>query len=505
MELKKFIYKMLFLIILLLALPNMILANENTVIQEEIIYNILIDRFNNGSQAPSQQIDIDDPLTYHGGDIQGIIAMLDRIKEYGFTTISLSPIMENAPRAYHGYVIEDFFEVESEFGSLEDFKELVDEAHKRDMKVILELVTNYVAKTSPLVQAEKSWFKDVNIEPMEATQWLGEVVQLDQTKEEVQAYLLDMANFWIDETKIDGYMLHAADQMSETFLHRLTKEIKERNPDFYMIAKPLQADSLESICKLDTIDAVRDESMIEVIQTVLSHVDRPISELYEQRKAIDCPTLLLEADHQDIARFSNLVADRGRNTVTAWTLALTYLYLTPGLPSIYQGSEVPMYGPGFPESQNMVEMISADPDLKKVYERISSAREMFPALIQGDFEQVATDRGFSLFKRSWEGENVFFAINNDSESRFVKLDGIDQSMQLRGLFHDDTVRINEDGEFVISLSRESAEVYILQPNEGFNWLFIILLSAVMGLFILAVVFLTIKQKGREIEGNQSEI
>src|SRR5690625_4928555 len=136
-----------------ISLPNVIEANasEEHSIKKEIIYDIIIDRFNNGRQAPSDQVDIANPLKYNGGDIKGITLMLDIIEEHGFTAISLSPLMENAPDGYHGYWIEDFFQVETEFGTLEDLQELVEEAHKREIKVFLEFVTNYVTKSSPLV------------------------------------------------------------------------------------------------------------------------------------------------------------------------------------------------------------------------------------------------------------------------------------------------------------------------------------------------------------------
>src|SRR5699024_3287565 len=123
---------------------------------------ILVDRFNNGNQAPSDQVDVDDPYTYNGGDINGITKMLDELDDHGFTTISLSPIMENAPKGYHGYWIEDFFDVESEFGTMEDLQNLVEEAHDRKMKVMLEFVPNYVAQSSPIVDDpdKTDWFTE---------------------------------------------------------------------------------------------------------------------------------------------------------------------------------------------------------------------------------------------------------------------------------------------------------------------------------------------------------
>src|SRR5699024_6015827 len=98
-------------------------AQLDPELTDEIIYDIMIDRFNNGRQAASDQVDIDDPYTYNGGDIKGVTMMLDTLEEYGFTTINLSPIMENAEKGYHGYWVEDFYAVEEEFGTLEDLRE----------------------------------------------------------------------------------------------------------------------------------------------------------------------------------------------------------------------------------------------------------------------------------------------------------------------------------------------------------------------------------------------
>src|SRR5699024_4885249 len=103
---KKYIVSLLTcLTIILISLPSAVDADVEHSLQDEIIYDILIDRYNNGRQAPSEQVDIDNPLTYNGGDIKGITLMLDTIEEHGFTAISLSSFMENAPDGYHGYWI----------------------------------------------------------------------------------------------------------------------------------------------------------------------------------------------------------------------------------------------------------------------------------------------------------------------------------------------------------------------------------------------------------------
>lgn len=487
------------LMLVTFTVPASAQSETSELLKEEIIYDILIDRFNNGRQAPSEQVDINDPYTYNGGDIKGITLMLDDIKAYGFTAISLSSLMENAEKGFHGYWIEDFYQVEEEFGTMDDLRELVEEAHKRNMKVYMEFVTNYVADSSPLVldETKSEWFNEVEVEPIEATKWLHNVKQFNHDHEEVEQFLIDVANYWIDEAGIDGYILHAADQASSSFLESLTKEIKAKHRDFVIIANSLQGDELEHLCDLEHIDAIANVSLMKEIQDVFSQVDMPVSRLYEVTKNNACDKMLLFADNKNTPRFSFIFAENGRNALTTWTLTLTYLYFSPGVPIIYQGSEVPMYGPKFPENQLMYDPISADPDLEKMFIRLASAREQFPPLVHGDFEQIATDQGFSLFKRTYNDETVYFAINNDSESRVVVLDDIDENLQLRGLFHDDTIRATEDGKFYVGLPRESAEIFVIEENKGINWGFIISIISIMVIFIAAIITLSIKQKKRQ--------
>src|SRR5690606_7944298 len=151
---------------------------EERTIEQEIIYHILVDRFNNGDYARDEAIDIEDPFAYHGGDIQGIIKKLDKLQEIGVTAISLSPIMANSEKGYHGYWIEDFFSVEEQFGKMEDVQQLVEEAHKRDMKVLLEFVINYVSVSHPWVDdAEKQDY--FTVQDKTEPEWMNQTAKLN--------------------------------------------------------------------------------------------------------------------------------------------------------------------------------------------------------------------------------------------------------------------------------------------------------------------------------------
>lgn len=484
------------------SVPNISTAQdegeEDRSIDDEVFYNILVDRYNNGRQAPSEQVDTDDPYTYNGGDIQGITDRLEDIDEAGFTSISISPIMENKEKSYHGYLVEDYFSVEEEFGDMDDLHTLIEEAHDKDIRVILEMDLHYVAETSPLVEEHSSWFEEVEEETVPATEWLDEAKAFDDSKQEVQEYIKKIADFWKEEADIDGYNIHGAEQMDTDFLTSLTEKWKKDNPEFYILATSLdEKEDMDDLQDIDAIDAVSNIDMFEAFNDTLTKPDQPISHLYETWESSDNDKSLLYVDTITTPRFSNNFADHGRTAETTWDLALAYLYFTPGVPMIYQGSEIPMYGPGYPENQYLADFTSSNPDLEDQFSKMAAVRDEFAPLRKGDIELLDSDEGFSLFKRSYEGEDVYVGINNDDESRVIDIDGLGEDVQLKGLLQDDTVRQQENGKLSVGLERESQEVYIVEKDQGFNWVFIGFVAGVLLLFVVGVIGLKVKQNKRE--------
>ncbi|MEO1187921.1 MAG: alpha-amylase family glycosyl hydrolase [Pseudomonadota bacterium] len=140
------------------------LAQSDRRIEDEIIYFVLPDRFENGDTSNDRGgieggrlkdgYDPTDFGFYHGGDLKGLTQRLDYIQGLGMTAIWLTPIFENNPvqgpegqesSGYHGYWITDFTNVDPHIGTREDFKAFVDAAHARDMKVYMDIITNHTA------------------------------------------------------------------------------------------------------------------------------------------------------------------------------------------------------------------------------------------------------------------------------------------------------------------------------------------------------------------------
>ncbi|GGA73802.1 alpha-amylase family glycosyl hydrolase [Ornithinibacillus halotolerans] len=495
---KKLLHIFIVVLFVMTTIPTVSFAQEATI-HKEIIYDILVDRFNNGNHAFSEQVRIDDPYAYHGGDLEGILLKLDDLKEQGFTTISLSSIMDNATDGYHGYWIEDFYTVEEQFGTLEDLTLLVEEAHKRDMKVMLELVTNYVANTHPIVtDVEKENWILSNVE-LDTTNesWLSNVSVLNQDNPEVQEMLMDVALHWLEETDVDGFILHAADQGSMEFVDTLTTELKEFKPELMIIAEVLSDQMPKELLELSAIDAVDNPELSQAIVDAFANADNPIISIYEKWEETKSNKNLIYVDNRWMDRFTQIVSENKRDDVNTWNLALTYLFTTPGVPIIFQGSEIPMYGSGVEQTQQLVNFNSGDQELEEVYSKILALRKQFPVLQYGDFELVETDQGMSVFKRSYQGETMYIAINNDSESRRVTITDIEEGIQLRGVLGDDLVRDQGNGEYKIALPREAADVYIMEEDSGINWAFVAPIVIILLLFVSAVVYLSKKQKKRD--------
>jgi alpha-amylase len=127
--------------------------------RDEVIYQVLVDRFDNGDVGNDFLVNNDDLARYQGGDWQGLMDRMGYLQELGVTTLWISPVVRNVETdanvdGYHGYWAQDWGAVNPHFGSLATLQELVREAHRRDMKVIIDIVTNHVGQ---------AFFYDLNL------------------------------------------------------------------------------------------------------------------------------------------------------------------------------------------------------------------------------------------------------------------------------------------------------------------------------------------------------
>ncbi|UJR86649.1 alpha-amylase family glycosyl hydrolase [Sandaracinus amylolyticus] len=126
-------------------------ANTDVDWRDQVVYQILVDRFENGDPTNDVNVDRTRGARYHGGDWRGVIERLDYIEALGATAIWISPVVENVElhvdaAGYHGYSASDFTRPNPHFGDLATLRELVDEAHRRGILVVLDIVTNHIGQ-----------------------------------------------------------------------------------------------------------------------------------------------------------------------------------------------------------------------------------------------------------------------------------------------------------------------------------------------------------------------
>lgn len=463
--------------------------------EDEIAYSLMVDRFNNGDNNNDEGVDLSDPVNkFQGGDLRGIIHQLDYLKDLGFTTIMLSPIFKNEENGFHGEWVNDFYEIEPHFGTTTELKELVEEAHKKDMRVMFEFVTTHVGPNHAWTKdsAKKDWLKEEGM--TSGNIWLEGLPQLDLNNEEVQKYLIDAAQWWVEETNIDGYSLSGIDQAPAGFWKDFSAAVKKKNENFYLVGTPSEG-TVEDLSKYQDagIEGIVDTALTSPLRDSYSNIDEPsktLVEVWEKNKETysDPQSLGARFDDKYSTRFTKDMVENKQYPGARWKLALFYLYTQPEVPIIFYGSEIAVNGE-LPPDNVPVMNFRADEELMDFVSRIGKIRQEQKALSRGSMDLLYEKDGMIVFKREYKGDTLVTAINNTTKDQTVIIpaEKIEDNKELRGLFASDLVK-SENGEYKIIVDREMMEVYKLSDKAGINIPFVSSIFIVFFVFALFMYF-----------------
>lgn len=498
-------------LLLFYALPVGAAEKEVRTWQDETIYYITIDRFNNSDSNNDYDVNAKDPASYHGGDFQGVINQLDYLKDMGFTTINLSPIFDNEKNDYQGYSVEDFYKTDEHFGSLKTFKKLIKEAHNRDIKVIVDFVSNNVGMNHPWVNdpAKKDWFhkqKEIDFNDQKGLEngWYNGLPDLNQDNPEVKKYLIDCAKWWIQETDIDGYRLDKMNYVPLSFWKDFVKEVKSVKEDIYFIGD-IRSDDPTYIKNYQEsgIDGLLDYPLNQPLREAFSKPNQPLDKLLamkeEQQTFYDHPMLMGSfMDNPETVRFTRDSVRNNEHPGPRWKLALSYLYTTPGIPMVYYGSEIALDGGKGVDGQNQMDF-RTDKELIDYITKLVEVRKQLPSLTRGSFEVLYSKDGMAVYKRVYKGETSIIALNNSTKSQRVtiKEEDLAPNKELRGLLAGDLVR-SKDKEYSIIIDRDNTEIYVLADKTGLNYQYLIAMGIVYAAFIVFVVIVWRRSKRKRV-------
>ena len=391
---------------------------------DDLIYFVMVDRFANGDPANDGEIDSEDPQAFHGGDIRGVIDHLDHLQALGVRTVWLSPIFDSRTDkffewgAFHGYWVEDFTAVEPRFGTAADLRQLADELHARDMRLLLDVVFNHVAMDAPLTRTHPDWFHptcdivDWN-DPRQLTDCrVHGLPDLNQESEVVYQHLLQTSLRWIDEAHPDGFRIDAVRHMRPEFLARLSADIRAHaGDDFQLLAEDFQGDalSLSRSFRAGGFSAMFDFPLHYAMLDVYCQqrpVGRIAATLSADREYDDPSRLVPFLDNHDLPRVSSLCHEAPE----AVRQALTFLLTTRGTPSLTYGIEVGMEG--IEEPLNRSDMRFEDHPLGDQIRALTALRRAHPALRAGTARLLALEGDFMAYARVVAEQAVVILVNH---------------------------------------------------------------------------------------------
>ena len=298
------------------------------------------------------------------GGFQDIIDKLDYLKLLGINAIELMPITEFPGTHSWGYDPQVMSALESNYGTPEDFKKLIDEAHSRGIAIILDLVWNHIRSTSPIWTVQPDYnlnpyikhYEEMN--PNEAPESWG-MLDLDHFNSKTIDYINKVNRIWVDEYRVDGFRFDAAahlgwdNQQPEYGLLSWTSTLYDYDSTIYQIAEHLPA-NIELIENSDLSSGWHD-SFHDIIKNDIHHNNnsatdfmRQVVELHEYNNWGGNPyddrtqavKFMISHDEQSVIQemvnFNNFTIDQARERDQFYA---TVLFTSLGIPMLWQGQE----------------------------------------------------------------------------------------------------------------------------------------------------------------------
>ena len=428
-------------------------------VKDAIFYQIFPDRFLRGqgplaNPAPVQSSfeRWDSPPTirgFKGGNLWGVIEKLDYLKNLGFDAIYFCPIF--ASTANHRYHTTDYFQVDPMLGGNPAFSRLIEEAHQRGIKVVLDAVFNHSSRghfafQNILENGSLSPYKDwyhINKFPLNAysnnpnfAAWWGnpELPKFNTTNPECREYLLSVAEYWL-HFGIDGWRLDVPNEINDdSFWQEFRTRVKRINPEAYIVGEIW--DDAHRWLQGDQFDAVMNYPLGRAILGFVGEgvLDRDLAAKsglgrVEYLHALGCShrleDLFQKYDWEIVTAQMNIMASHDtprlfsllKGDIKRTALAIAMLFTLPGVPTLYYGDEIGLAGGHDPDNRRGMPWDEAKwkPDLKATVERMTQLRRQLPALRQGKYQRLYAQDGRLAFARGTGQESLVITINASSE------------------------------------------------------------------------------------------
>lgn len=464
-------------------------------VKDAIFYQIYPDRFARSDRLlkPGNLQPWDSPPMiegYKGGDLYGVLEHLDHVEALGCNAIYFTPIFASASN--HRYHTADYYQVDPMLGGNQALRALIDECHRRGMRVVLDGVFNHASRAflpfnDILEQGPYSayidWFfiQGWPLSPYDGSKpanyvgWAGNraLPKFNTDNPLVREYIMQVAEFWLREYNIDGWRLDVpAEITTPGFWEEFRRRVRAINPEAYIVGEIWRA--APEWLQGDRFDAVMNYMFTGpvIAFTAGDRVIRSMSEgrNYHPYPALDAPGFARKIeellalydwehtcvqmnllDSHDTARLLTMAQDDIASVQLATLLQMTY----PGAPSIFYGDEIGLPGALDPDSRRGMPWDEArwNKDLLAYFQRAIKLRHDHPALRHGQIATVYAAGKVYAMARSGD-ETLLIALNVGEEAQHVTLpcgDHFTDSTTLHSIFGPEIRATVAHGHIAITL------------------------------------------------------
>src|SRR5215211_6515172 len=189
------------------------------------------------------------------GDFAGVTAQLDRLKELGVNSLWLMPVHPIGREKKKGpvgspYAVRDYYAVNPDYGTAADLRRLVSEAHRRGMKVIIDVVANHTSWDSVMMKTPEFYVRDASGKITWPHDWT-DIAELNYDNPQLRRYMIDMLKFWLREYDLDGFRCDVAAEVPTDFWEQARAELDKVKPDILMLAESDKPELLVRAFDLD--------------------------------------------------------------------------------------------------------------------------------------------------------------------------------------------------------------------------------------------------------------
>ncbi len=452
---------------------------------ESVVYFMVTDRFFDGNESNNTASGADtygdNPGLYHGGDFAGVTTKLDYLQDLGVNTIWITPIVENVKgvavtdegkedvpynAAYHGYWASDFTKLNPTLGTTEEFETMISEAHKRGMRIMVDIVVNHAGYGSESTFADM--LRDKSISEGDIKSWQSGLPDFATEKADVRAKLVEWQTSWMKDYGVDYFRVDTVKHVDSTTWAALKNSTTEVNPSFKMIGEYYGAGYASNGSTLGSgqMDADLDfdfnDQATSFVSGNISSVEKFLS---ARNSALNNAYMTGQflSSHDEDGFKASLINGKGytEDEATSAALVAATLQLTAkGIPVIYYGEEVGLSGlNNYPYQTNRYDMdfskATKDNVTYQHYKNLLSIRNAYTDVFARGSRTVVAgsdEEGYDVVSRSYGGTTLYVGMNIKDTAKEVKVPvSLAAGTEVKDLYSGATYTVGSDKTVAVTI------------------------------------------------------